>query len=152
MRPRLDPTWLDAQYNNRARVSDHAQVLASWAQASALARSGAPLAQLDLRYGDGAGETLDVFPASTPGAPVLVFIHGGYWRSLDKGQHSFVAPAFTAAAKPRRWISVVSRFLRRYSAGHPSFVPTSSIQSPLKMSMTSQTPCFFARAMPSASR
>ena len=36
MRPRLDPAWLDAQYNNRARVSDHAQVLASWAQASAL--------------------------------------------------------------------------------------------------------------------
>ena len=96
MRPRLDPAWLDAQYNNRARVSDHAQVLASWAQASALARSGAPLAQLDLRYGDGAGETLDVFPVSTPGAPVLVFIHGGYWRALDKSDHSFVAPAFNA--------------------------------------------------------
>ena len=96
MRPRLDPVWLDAQYNNRARVADHVQVLANWAQASALARSGAPQAQLDLPYGAGAGETLDIFPAPQPGAPVLVFIHGGYWRSLDKADHSFVAPAFNA--------------------------------------------------------
>jgi hypothetical protein len=42
---------------------------------------------------------LDVFPAggfgTQGGAPVLVFIHGGYWRALDKSEHSFVAPAFT---------------------------------------------------------
>jgi arylformamidase len=97
MRPRLDPVWLDAQYNNRARVPDHVQVLSNWAQASALARGGAPDARLDVRYGDGAGETLDIFPAAQPGAPVLVFIHGGYWRSLDKADHSFIAPAFNAA-------------------------------------------------------
>jgi len=96
MRPRLDPTWLDAQYNNRARVPDHAAVMARWAHASALARSGAAGVQLDLRYGDGAGETLDIFPAAEPNAPVLVFIHGGYWRGLDKADHSFVAPSFNA--------------------------------------------------------
>ena len=97
MRPRLDPVWLDAQYNNRARVADHAQVLANWARASTLARSGAPGAQLDVSYGEDASETLDIFPAPQAGAPVLVFIHGGYWRSLDKSDHSFVAPAFNAA-------------------------------------------------------
>jgi arylformamidase len=99
MRPRLDPAWLDTQYNNRARVPDHAAVIASWAAASALARDRSP-ARLDLPYGPGAGETLDVFPATVPGsaaAPVLVFIHGGYWRSLDKADHSFVAPSFNAA-------------------------------------------------------
>jgi arylformamidase len=48
-------------------------------------------------YGDGAGETLDIFPAAQPGAPVLIFVHGGYWRSLDKADHSFVAPALVAA-------------------------------------------------------
>ena len=98
MRSRFDPAWLDKQYNNRARVPDHAHVLASWSEASALARAGSP-AHLDLRYGDGAGESLDVFPATAPGAaaaPVLVFIHGGYWRSLDKADHSFVAPSFNA--------------------------------------------------------
>ena len=96
MRPSLDPTWLEAQYNNRARVPDHAQVMQGWAQASELARRGAGAALLDLPYGSGAGETLDVFPAPAAGAPVLVFIHGGYWRSLDKADHSFVAPAFHA--------------------------------------------------------
>ena len=50
---------------------------------------------IDVRYGDGPNETLDVFPADRPGAPVLVFIHGGYWRGMDKSEHSFVAPAFT---------------------------------------------------------
>ena len=60
------------------------------------------MAQLDIAYGSGPGETLDVFPAAalpTPGAagaPVLVFIHGGYWRALDKADHSFVAPSFNA--------------------------------------------------------
>lgn len=97
MPERLDPAWLDEQYNNRARVPDHAQVMGRWSEASALVRRQAPGAQVDLRYGAGAGETLDVFPAAVPDAPVLVFIHGGYWRSLDKSDHSFIAPAFTAA-------------------------------------------------------
>ncbi len=95
MRARYAPTWLDAQYNNRARVPDHAQVMARWSEASALART-APAARLDLRYGAGAGETLDIFPAARPAAPVLIFIHGGYWRALDKADHSFVAPSFNA--------------------------------------------------------
>ncbi len=100
MRNRLDPAWLDAQYNNRARVPEAPQILQRWADASALARRGAPGAQLDVRYGEGDKETLDIFPAtSVQGngpAPVLVFIHGGYWRMLDKADHSFVAPAFNA--------------------------------------------------------
>ncbi len=101
MRHRLDPAWLDTQYNNRARVPEAPQILQRWADASALARSGAPAARLDVRYGDGDKETLDIFPATTaPGAgpaPVLVFIHGGYWRMLDKSDQSFIAPAFNAA-------------------------------------------------------
>ena len=48
--------------------------------------------QLDIAYGDGPNETLDIFPAKKANAPVVVFIHGGYWRSLDKSDHSFVAP------------------------------------------------------------
>ncbi|HRD84077.1 MAG TPA: alpha/beta hydrolase [Rubrivivax sp.] len=100
MRREQDPAWLDGQYNNRARIADHADIFASWARASAYARQHSPGAQLDLPYGDGAGETLDLFPAVCPargaGAPVLVFIHGGWWRSLDKADHSFVAPSLAA--------------------------------------------------------
>jgi arylformamidase len=91
-----DPAWLDVQYNNRARIPEHPQIFARWAESSQLARERLK-STLDIRYGDEPGETLDVFPAAEAGAPVLVFIHGGYWRSLDKRDHSFVAPAFTAA-------------------------------------------------------
>ena len=52
---------------------------------------------LDLAYGSDASERLDVFTPKAPGAPVLVYIHGGYWRALDKRDQSFVAPPFVAA-------------------------------------------------------
>jgi arylformamidase len=96
MPPRLDdPAWLEAQYNNRARVPDSMRQLAGWAEASALARERIDRKVLDVRYGDGPNETLDVFPAGA-GAPVLVYVHGGYWRSLDKSDFSFVAPSLVA--------------------------------------------------------
>lgn len=88
-----DERWLDAQYNNRARIPEHPQIFARWAATSAAAREALD-ARLDLPYGDGPNQTLDVFPAARPGAPVLVFIHGGWWRALDKHDHSFVAPPF----------------------------------------------------------
>ncbi len=88
-----DPAWLDSQYNNRLRVPHFAQLVAGWTEASAQARQH-HRCLLDVRYGDGPNETLDIFPAAQANAPVLVFIHGGYWRSLDKADHSFVAPSF----------------------------------------------------------
>jgi arylformamidase len=95
MRPRLDdPAWLDAQYNNRARVPAAMTHLARWAEASALARERSARKLLDVRYGDGANETLDIFAAASANAPVLVYLHGGYWRSLHKSDFSFVAPSF----------------------------------------------------------
>jgi arylformamidase len=103
MRPRLDdPAWLDRQYDNRARVPDHRRIMDNWASASAHVRAHTPSARLDLRYGAGAPATLDLFAPTTAavagaGAPVLLFIHGGYWRSLDKSDFSFIAPAFNAA-------------------------------------------------------
>lgn len=93
---KADGSTLDRLYNNRALVPDHAAYFARWAQTSALARQ-TQACRLDLSYGGGPGETLDLFPSSGARAPVLVFIHGGYWRSLDKADHSFIAPAFTAS-------------------------------------------------------
>jgi arylformamidase len=91
-----DPAWLDEQYNNRARVPDHPKIFERWRAASALTREQSSR-RLDVRYGDGPDETLDLFPAPRANAPVLVFVHGGYWRSLDKADFSFVAPSFAAA-------------------------------------------------------
>jgi arylformamidase len=94
---RIDPAWLDLQYNNRARIPEHPRIFERWSEASAMVREHSA-ARLDLAYGPGPNETLDLFPAhpggAASGAPVLVFIHGGWWRSLDKSDHSFLAPAF----------------------------------------------------------
>lgn len=94
----FDPAWLDAQYNNRALVPEHGQILERWTRDSAAARQKLRHALIDVAYGHGPGETLDIFPApfrvDTAPAPVLVFIHGGYWRALDKADHSFIAESF----------------------------------------------------------
>jgi arylformamidase len=91
---RDDSQWLDRMYNNRALVPEHGAHFERWGRESAAVRAQAR-GHLDVAYGDAAGETLDVFSGATADAPVLVFIHGGYWRSLDKSDHSFLAPAFT---------------------------------------------------------
>ena len=90
--PIKDAAWHDRMYNNRALVPDFADHFAHWTNASAQARD-ALKPQVDVRYGDGLNETLDIFPAARADAPVVIFIHGGYWRSLDKSDQSFVAPA-----------------------------------------------------------
>ncbi len=89
-----DPAWLDSMYNNRTLVPDYATYFDNWMQDSKAVRQSRPCA-LDVAYGNAGGEKLDVFPTEAKNAPVIVFIHGGYWRSLDKSDHSFVAPAFT---------------------------------------------------------
>ncbi len=89
-----DGQWYDRMYNNRERVPQHPAFLERWTSESAKARGEVPC-ELDLAYGPQPGETLDVFPAPHGHAPVLVFIHGGYWRALDKRDQSFIAPAFT---------------------------------------------------------
>jgi arylformamidase len=94
MSTRFDGQWLDRMYNNRELVPTHAEYFRRWAEASAEAVRAHPR-QLDVRYGGGPNEHLDIFPAAQPDAPVLVFIHGGYWRAMDKREFSFVAPPFT---------------------------------------------------------
>ncbi|MEY2655922.1 MAG: hypothetical protein RLZZ524_2950 [Pseudomonadota bacterium] len=84
----------DALYDNRARVPEHGEIFERWAAASARARAQVSGVAVDVAYGATAGQRLDVFPCDEDGAPVLFFIHGGWWRSLDKSQHGFVAPAF----------------------------------------------------------
>ena len=95
MSTRYDGPLMDRMYNNRDLVPEHPAHFRRWAADSADVARTQPR-QLDVRYGGGPNEHLDIFPASQPDAPVLVFIHGGYWRALDKRDHSFVAPAFTS--------------------------------------------------------
>ena len=91
-----DQAALDAQYNNRAMVPNHAAHIARWAEESADVRRRLP-GHLDIAYGPDARERLDFFPAVAAGAPVHLFVHGGYWRALDKSSFSYPAPHFRDA-------------------------------------------------------
>jgi len=91
-----DQERLDAQYNLRARHTDFQQHFDRYDRESARVRKQLP-SRLDIAYGDTPLQTLDIFPATAPGSPVLVFIHGGYWQFLDKGAFSFPAPVFVGA-------------------------------------------------------
>ena len=90
-----DQAGLDAQYNLRAAVPEHPEHFARWEADSSRAYGSLPVRR-DLAYGPHPRQRLDVFPAG-PGAPLLVFIHGGYWRSFDKESFAFIAPAFVEA-------------------------------------------------------
>ena len=93
-------TWpqadLEHQYDARATVPDIAAELKAYRDAST------PMYELtpswrDVAYGSGPDETLDLFPvAGQPDAPLLVFIHGGYWRALHSQDSVFMAQQFTA--------------------------------------------------------
>lgn len=91
-RDQPDTQWLERMYNNRMRVPDHGDYFARWAAESALARRSLPC-ELDVPYGDAPRERLDAFAAKGKGAPLVVFMHGGFWKALDKSFHSFVAAA-----------------------------------------------------------
>lgn len=83
---------IDAQYNVGARRADFAVVEERITARSGRLRSTHPTARLGVRFGPTRAEHLDVFcaRASAP-RPVLVFIHGGYWRSGSAAEWSLVA-------------------------------------------------------------
>ena len=98
----FDSDYLNAQYNNRALVPDFAAYLARWTVRSVALKEQFARA-IDVPYASDPREVLDVFAptqdgqAGASGRPVVVYIHGGYWRSLSKREHSFVAAPFLAA-------------------------------------------------------
>ncbi len=88
------PEYFEKQYNARASIPDHPQIFARWAESSAHVRATFAC-DLDIQYGTDVAETLDVFPAQGEAKAMLVFIHGGWWRSLDKSDFSFIVPEFS---------------------------------------------------------
>ena len=88
----------EAGYNLRLRHPDFEDYFAVWEAESVRVRE-ALACTLDVRYGPGPNMTADLFPApaAAAGAPIQVFIHGGYWRAMDKDVHSFPAEGFVAA-------------------------------------------------------
>ncbi|MFN4143012.1 alpha/beta hydrolase [Aestuariivirga sp.] len=80
-----------AEYNNRELVPDHPRIIAEWHEAARAFRDGAP-GEFDLSYGARTRNRLDYFTATEGGTgPIVIFIHGGYWRSFDKSVFSHMA-------------------------------------------------------------
>lgn len=85
----MDRAALDAAYNNTLAVADSARLLADFDARSEQLRRTRGTA-LDLRYGKAPRNRIDYF-AGARGAPLLVFIHGGYWQMRAKETFSFLA-------------------------------------------------------------
>ncbi len=81
---------IDAQYNPSLLLAAGVNPGAHYAEAAQRARETLPCT-LGVPYGPTVHETLDIFPATSPGAPVFVFLHGGYWRAFSAGDFSGVA-------------------------------------------------------------
>jgi arylformamidase len=85
----------ETEYNNRARVPEYAAIFQRWQKEAAVNREEAARekrAELGLPYGPSQRQTLDIFAArDTAKAPLALFIHGGYWRSLEPRMFSHMA-------------------------------------------------------------
>lgn len=90
----------EAEYNNRARVPEHPAVMAGWASDAAdyrAAAGAAGRAELGIGYGDGPRQVIDLFaPAQGVDAPLVAFLHGGYWQALDPSSFSHMARGLNA--------------------------------------------------------
>jgi len=82
----------ETEYNNRARVPDHAVHISGWQRDAAAYRATARC-RLDIAYGPGERHRLDLFYPQNDemGGPVILFIHGGYWQAFDKSSSSHLA-------------------------------------------------------------
>jgi len=83
---------LEKEYNNRARVPEHVEIMSGWVRDAAAYREIKP--PRVIRYGQGERHTLDLFEAGA--GPTVMYIHGGYWQALDKSFHSHQARGLNA--------------------------------------------------------
>ncbi|WP_428422737.1 alpha/beta hydrolase [Methylibium sp.] len=81
---------IDAQYDVERSVPDFMVYARHYIEESRATRTRLRC-ELDIPYGPTRAETLDIFPAAEPNAPVFVFFHGGYWRMLTSKEFSCVA-------------------------------------------------------------
>jgi arylformamidase len=90
----------EAEYNNRARVKNYMEIFDRWAAEAKAYREAraASGGQYGIKFGPSERQTIDFFPAQTGGtqtrdsnAPLAMFIHGGWWRSLSPASFSQMA-------------------------------------------------------------
>jgi arylformamidase len=88
-------TDYEAEYNNRRRVPEAADISGHWKAVSDAYRRSA-VAELDEAYGPRERQRYDIFYSGDEQAPLVMYIHGGYWQWGDRTLYSFIAKALNA--------------------------------------------------------
>ena len=88
------PDEMEYQYNPRESVPEYPELAKVRAAQAKKVRETAK-SWLNVPYGSSPREMLDIYAADKPGGPVLVYIHGGYWRSGSKEDNCNFVPTFT---------------------------------------------------------
>ena len=99
MSSRPEKLDLEAEYNNRARVPNFQAVIDRWySDAAAYREARQDRSELGVSYGPHPRQQLDILrpDSERPGSPAVLFIHGGYWRSLDRSGFSHMAAGANA--------------------------------------------------------
>jgi arylformamidase len=90
----------EKEYDNRARVPEHVEIFARWRSDAEAYRQvsskASPKAELGLKYGPSERQFVDIFPAKSADAPLALFIHGGWWRTLHPREFSHSAAGLNA--------------------------------------------------------
>jgi arylformamidase len=85
-----DQAAIDADYDPERCAGPRGPYIERYARESEQARRALD-GRLDIPYGPNPRERMDIFPSGRPGSPMMIFIHGGYWRALSCKEFSFVA-------------------------------------------------------------
>jgi arylformamidase len=96
----LSAPELARAYAARSQVPDLQAVFEAWRARTASFVASQHHPALDLVYGPGPNETLDLFYPSGSRAvppPLWIFIHGGFWQAMDKNLHGHFAAGMVAA-------------------------------------------------------
>ena len=91
---RLSNKQIENHFNPRIAVPNFQEYITEAQKKAVLTRKTLPN-HLDISYGRHNLQKLDIFCKNNlHNAPVHIFIHGGYWRALDKSDHSHLAEPF----------------------------------------------------------
>lgn len=85
--------WSDA-YTNSAHIAGGERWPAAWVEPARNFREALAAqdrARLDLAYGEGSRNRLDLFLPENAPRGLVVFVHGGFWMDLDKSYWSHLA-------------------------------------------------------------
>ncbi len=95
----------DSAYDNAGHIEGGAAYPERWRARAASFRESLPEARCRraLAYGEGPREALDLFLPEGAPRGLFVFVHGGYWRSMERGLWSHLA----AGALARGWAVAV---------------------------------------------